>query len=110
MNWFLVVLFFSCVAVGCSFLWVPRSIPFDSVTWKEQPSQRTRMVKDLLTQHHVEDASRKEIEDMLGAPTGRDSIRDDLYIYWAGHNLIDDMWLEVRFKNGTVDTVEYASD
>jgi len=69
------------------------------------------MVRDFLDNHDLAGASRDEINTMLGLPSGRDSIRNGKYIYWAGTDgIIDDIWLEIGFENETVVSVRYVPD
>jgi len=87
-----------------------RDVPFDSAAWKNDPSRRPRMVRSLLARD-LQGATRAEIDTMLGVPSGRDSARPDLYIYWAGTDgVIDDMWLELQFVDDRVNAVSYGPD
>ena len=68
------------------------------------------MVSDLRAHHDLTDLPQAAIDDLLGVPSGRDSIRGDRYIYWAGLAGIDDMWLEIDFRDGRVSSVRHVPD
>lgn len=91
-------------------VWSYRSLPFDSSVWEQERSHRPQMVEDLLANYKLKEMSRKQIEQMLGKPTGQDSVRDNRYIYWAGYAGIDDMWLGIQFEEDQVVEVYYRSD
>ena len=89
-----------------------RDIPFTSERWKSNPSQRPRMVSDLLADGKLDGATRADVDRMLGVPsTGPDSIIGDKYVYWAGTDgVIDDMWLEVTFADDRVVDIGHVPD
>jgi len=69
------------------------------------------MVRGLLKNHDLAGKSRKFVDEMLGVPEVRDSVRNGKYLYWAGSDgVIDDMWLDVHFDNDTVVSVDYVPD
>jgi hypothetical protein len=69
------------------------------------------MVDDLLKNQQLLGLSREEVQQLLGVPSGRDSIRDGKYVYWAGtDSVIDDMWLEIDFEFGSVVATRYVPD
>jgi len=102
---------FSCLVVagvGVGVHHVTRPIEFSPSTWRAYPGQRPRMVRDLFTKRPLEDKSRAEVEALLGESDP--SSNEDRLIYWAGVDGIDDMWLEVSFREGTVVGVKYYPD
>jgi hypothetical protein len=79
--------------------------------WQQQEHLRPRMVRNLLGEHQLVGMSRGDIDDMLGKPSDRDSIRHGTYIYWAGTDgVIDDMWLNITFENDIVTATRYVPD
>jgi hypothetical protein len=87
-----------------------RPLEFDSHSWRKTPSLRPRMLSDLLTNHNLKGASRREVIALFGEPMGQDSIRDGNYIYWVGSRGIDDAWMELRFNQDAVVDVRVYPD
>ena len=109
--WISVVAFALLLVISFGLLWVIRDIQFDSALWQHQEQLRPRMVRNLLGEHQLVGMSRGEINEMLGKPRGRDSIRDGAYIYWAGEDgVIDDMWLKIECENNIVTATRYVPD
>ncbi len=97
--------------LGFSILHSYRDLPFDSTRWKTESDLRPQMVRGLLENHNLEGASRESVDALLGVPKGRDSAQKGKYIYWAGTDgVIDDMWLEIEFKDETVVSMHLAPD
>ena len=109
----LVIIFVGGVllAVGI-YAYVNRQIPFSSEAWKANVSQRPRMVQNLLADYDLKAKSRDDIDELLGVSTAPpDAVVGDQYIYWAGTDgVIDDMWLEITFKQDQVVDVRYVPD
>ena len=109
--WIPIAAFLAFIVVGFVFLLTHRELPFESIRWKNDVNTRPQMVRDLLDNHSLVGKSRESIDTMLGVPTGRDSVRNDKYIYWAGSDgVIDDMWLEIEFVGDTVVSIRYVPD
>lgn len=105
--WATAVLF---VLLGGLVAWIYRPISFDSSVWKQESKHRPQMVDDLLISYELKEMSRKQVEQLLGKPTGHDSIQGNRYIYWAGYAGIDDMWLEIQFDGNQVAEVHHRPD
>jgi len=96
-------------AAGLAYLFTHRNVPFDSTRRKNDEDIRPQMVHDLLENHDLAGESHEVVRTLLGAPRGRDSVRNGTYIYWAGTDgVIDDMWLEISFDNELVVAVHHA--
>ncbi len=112
-RWTAIVLtltFFVTVVISMYIL-SPRQIPFSSEAWKTESDQRPYMVQSLLANHDLQGEHRDTINDLLGVPTGRDSVIGERYVYWAGTDgVIDDMWLEITFTNDRVADIQYVPD
>ena len=105
-----IALFSLIVIIGLALTWMIRPIPFSSSLWKECSHQRSRMVENLVASGNLLGRSQAEIHDLLGVPSGTDSIRGDHYIYWTGYAGIDDSWLELEFTDGHVSNVHHYAD
>lgn len=68
------------------------------------------MIEDLMQGELIVGKTKNEIDQLLGIPHGRDSVRNNRYIYWVGSSGIDDTWLEIRFVNGHAADVRYVPD
>lgn len=108
--WIPTLLFLVAILAGILFVLAIRPLPFSSAAWKHQDYVRSRMVRDLLARDEIIGASREEIDHLLGFPKGRDSLRDDRYIYWVSTATIDDTWLEVQFHDDRVTEIRYTVD
>ena len=51
--------------------------------------------------------TRSEVVTVLGPPEDR---QPDRWLYWAGTNVIDDLWLEIDFRNDRVVTARRRPD
>lgn len=109
--WIPTVTFLAAIVVGLFLLATLSDIPFDSAKWKIEEEVRPLMVRDLLDNHKLRGLSRDSIDKLLGTPTGRDSIHDGNYIYWAGSDgVIDDMRLEINFDGDVVASRSFGPD
>jgi hypothetical protein len=99
------VFLFVCVAVSIAV----RPLSFDSDGWKANPNSRPRMVRDLLDRGLLQGKTRYEIQSLLGKPNEPQGGGKE-YEYWAGMNMIDDMWLTITFENDRVTQTDYLSD
>jgi hypothetical protein len=96
-----------CVS-GFGIWYFNRSIPFDSERWKSREGDRPRMVNDLLASRILNDAKQADVESLLGPPA---TVRNGVYVYWAGTDgVIDDMWLEIEFKESRVSQAKWVPD
>ena len=95
------------ISVGIHY--ATRPIAFSPSTWRAHPGQRPRMITDVLAKRPFQGKSRAEVEALLGEyDPGSD---DERLIYRAGSDgVIDDMWLEIRFKGGKAYDVRYYPD
>ena len=109
--WTPIVVFLASLVVALFVLRTYRDRPFDSTSWKNENDTRPQMIRDLLDNKVLVGKSRESIDAMLGVPRGRDSVRNGIYIYWAGSDgVIDDMWLEIEFSADTVVSRKYYPD
>jgi len=69
---------------------------FDGVVWRNRPTERSRMIEDLLRGERLMGKTRKEVVDLLGE--GGEA-KESALVYRVGSDgLIDDVWLEVVFE------------
>jgi hypothetical protein len=109
--WIALGAFILMLSIGVVVPWLNREIQFDSALWQQQKRLRPRMIHSLLGEYQLLGISRGDVDEMLGKPSGRDSIREGNYIYWAGTDGgIDDMWLEIDFENDIVTATRYLPD
>ncbi len=96
--------------VASAFAWTKRERDFDSFAWKNDVGLRPFMIRDLLSDRELVGMFRQDVDGLLGVPHGRDSTRKGNYIYWAGYTGIDDMWLEIDFRNDVVTEMRVVPD
>ena len=99
------------IVVATSFYVGSRPLSFDSTAWQNNKHLRPRMVCDLLDRNELVGMSRQDVDDTLGRPEGRDSVHNGNYSYWGGTDgIVDDMWLEIDFKDDVVTATRYVPD
>ena len=94
--------------------WIQGSI-FTTEKWLENPSQRVKIVNDLLLRYDMVGMNKKEVINLLGENNqDRHYANNDIFVYYLGSERgfisIDDEFLEITFIDDKVVKVEVVTD
>lgn len=69
---------------------------FDGDVWRNRPTERLRMIEDLLRGERLKGMTKKEVVVLLGEGS---EAKESALVYRVGSDgMIDDVWLEVVFE------------
>lgn len=75
--------FFLAFIISTSLIWLFEE-RFNEEQWAENPSQRYKMVDDLIESQLLMDKSKSKVVALLGQPTSQSNVEKDIFIYRIG--------------------------
>ena len=75
--------FFTAFVISSSLIWLFEE-RFNEDQWASNPSQRYKMVDDLIESQILIDRSKAEVKDILGEPYSKSNDDKDIFVYNIG--------------------------
>lgn len=75
--------FFTAFVISSSLIWLFEE-RFNEDQWASNPSQRYKMVDDLIESQILIDRSKAEVKDILGEPSSQSNDDKDIFVYNIG--------------------------